>query len=408
GSGPNGLVVVFRDISAEREIELELLKAQKLESVGELAGGIAHDFNNLLAAILGNVSLALLCATDSGSGELRELLKTTEEACLRAKGLTDQLLTFSKGGAPIKKPVNVFDLLEESIRLSLGGSSLHCEVEGDPSSSIAEGDPGQLVQVFNNLFINAKQAMPAGGAISVSCRRTSQGPLGPERDCIEIQVIDSGIGIPAHLLDRVCDPYFTTKSKGSGLGLATAYSIIKQHGGKLQIRSIEGKGTSISIYLLASDQIVGESSVSAHRPKFHQGSGRILLMDDDPLVREVAGRMLKALGYEIEIALDGREAISKYVTSLEAGTRFKAAILDLTVKGGLGGRETAKQLLDVDPTATLIVSSGYSSSAVASRFEQFGFSGVLAKPYNLDALAQILSQVLRLEASQDKEETPVP
>ncbi|MCB0329886.1 MAG: PAS domain-containing protein [Bdellovibrionales bacterium] len=393
----NGWIFVFRDISFEIEKEQDLLRTQKLESVGQLAGGIAHDFNNLLAAIMGNVSLAALEADEMGAKNVLELMETTEAACLRAKGLTQQLLTFSKGGQPIKEPVNIEDLLEEASCLALGGSSVTCAIEISGGPLIVNGDPGQLLQVLNNLFINAKQAMPNGGELTVQCRkRVVNGKFEHSLDkgtYIEIAVQDCGVGIDNDTLQRVFEPYFTTRSTGTGLGLATSYSIVVRHGGHIQIDSTVGEGTVVTVLLPASTQTVADGDA----PKLVRtlkGRGRVLLMDDDEIVQDTAGRMIEALGYEVRYAWEGKEAIAQYAAALELNSPFDAVILDLTIKGGLGGKETAERILQLDPRAKLIVSSGYSSNAITCQYQKFGFLAALAKPYGLMELSEVLSSVI--------------
>lgn len=385
---------LITDITIRKKIEEELLKAQKLESLGVLAGGIAHDFNNLLTAIIGNITLAKI---DAGTGnDISESLTEAERAAARAQGLTQQLLTFSRGGAPVKKSLSVNDAIQEITEFALRGSKskAHFSIPVDLWS--VEADEGQLSQVISNLVNNADQAMPEGGVINMVCRNVMIDqetglPIAPG-SYVMIAVEDQGVGIPKKHLEKIFDPYFTTKQKGSGLGLATSYSIIKRHNGHIQAESKEGSGSKFTFYLPAARQIQEKqngSSLSARK-----GAGKILIMDDDDMVRDVAGRILTRLGYEIEYARDGMEAITLYTHALGTGSPFNLVIMDLTIPGGMGGKEAVKQIREIDPSVKAIVSSGYSNDPIMARYQDYGFIGVVSKPYTIKVLGEAVQKVL--------------
>jgi PAS domain S-box-containing protein len=391
----SGGVAIFEDISERRRAESERLQFSKLESLGTLAGGIAHDFNNILTAILGNIGLAAL--DDKISHRVQDRLAQAEAACLRARALSQQLLTFAKGGAPVKKLFSVPELLTESTAFSCVGSPVKCRTSFPDNLWSIEADPGQIDQVFQNLIINAIQAMPTGGTIKVwgenlALATSIDLPLSAGK-YIKISVQDKGIGIPAEHLPRIFDPYFTTKQRGSGLGLASAYAIIKKHHGLIAVESEPGVGTTFFIYLPAVEQQAPPQPAEDREPLV--GKGKILVMDDEEMVREVLGRILARLGYEAEFAGDGGEAIEKFVQAHGSGQGFAGVILDLTVSGGLGGKETMARLLEIDPETKGIVSSGYADDPIMADFQKYGFSGVIAKPYKISELGKILHEVTR-------------
>jgi CheY-like chemotaxis protein len=365
-----------------------------MEAVGTLAGGIAHDFNNILTAILGNIGLAVL--DDKIGPRVQDRLAQAEEACLRAQALSQQLLTFAKGGAPVKKLFSVAELLTESTAFACVGSRVWCETDFPENLWSLEGDPGQIGQVFQNLTINAVQSMPTGGTIKVWAENLTLGtdsglPLSAGR-YIKISVRDQGMGIPAEHLPRIFDPYFTTKQKGTGLGLASAYAIINKHHGHIAVESKPGVGTTFNIYLPAVERQVTPQPEEDR--ELLVGKGNILVMDDEEMVREVLGRILARLGYEPGFARDGGEAIEMFVQAQGSEQEFAAVILDLTVPGGMGGKEAMARLLEVDPRVKAVVSSGYSDDPVMADFQKYGFSGVIAKPYRISELGKILHEVI--------------
>jgi signal transduction histidine kinase/CheY-like chemotaxis protein len=387
------------DITERKRLEEERQRMGKLESIGVLAGGIAHDFNNILTAILGNINLARL--ETKQESELYDRLIEAEKASIRARGLTQQLLTFAKGGAPVKKIASILELARDTASFSLRGSNVRCEFYISDELWQVEIDEGQISQVISNLVINAQQAMPAGGTIEVHIENmnlTEKQRLGrslplKKGNYVRIAVADHGIGIPADYLDKIFDPYFTTKQGGSGLGLAIAYSIVRNHAGHISIESKVGTGSTFYVYLPASKEKVLHKKVE--KKELPVGRGRILVMDDEEAVRDIAGRMLRHIGYEdIGFATDGAEAIRLYKSAMASGKPFDAVILDLTIPGGMGGKETMKELLKIDPDVKAIVSSGYADESVASEFKEYGFRGVVAKPYTLEQLSSTLSEVV--------------
>ena len=390
---------IVSDITERKRMETELLKVQKLESIGILAGGIAHDFNNLITAILGNISLAASEARSKNQREMLDLLEESQKASLRARDLTKQLLTFSKGGAPVKQIISIGALLEETTTFALRGSNVRCEFDIDPKLWPVSADEGQLSQVVHNLIVNAQQAMPDGGTIILRAQNlavpasTSSLLVG---NYIKISIADNGIGIAPDHLPKVFDPYFTTKQKGSGLGLATVYSIIKRHDGQINVDSNLGKGSTFEIYLPASSG----NAPPTHRAdsELTSGHGRILIMDDEESVRLLAARILTKAGYDVEVAEDGAEAIEKYRLAMESALPFNAVILDLTVPGGMGGEHAIARLLELNPGIKAIVSSGYSTGNAMTEFRKQGFCDIAPKPYDMAQLSDVVDRVVRNQA----------
>ncbi|OGW44340.1 MAG: hypothetical protein A2X57_08855 [Nitrospirae bacterium GWD2_57_8] len=395
--GRRAELVLAHDVTERRRMEEELLKAQKLESLCILAGGLAHDFNNLLTAILGNISLAQMYS--DGDAQIAERLQEAERASLRARDLTYQLLTFSRGGEPVKKAVVLGPLIKEAADFALRGSRSRCEFDLPEDLWTAEVDEGQISQVMNNLVINADQAMPGGGLVTVSGSNRTVGdteiPNLSAGDYVRITVADRGIGIPHQHLKKIFDPYFTTKQKGSGLGLATSYSILHRHGGHIRVTSDVGKGTAFTFYLPAADRATASKPQQPNA--LVRGQGRILVMDDEAMVRDVAGKMLAGLGYEVEIAKDGEEALSVYEAAMTEGMPFAAVIMDLTIPGGMGGKEAVERLKSRDPAAKVIVSSGYSNDPVITEYRAYGFDAVVAKPYTVKNLSEAVARELSRE-----------
>ena len=389
-----GVVLVFRDVTEERRLETEAQRRQQLESLGVLAGGIAHDFNNLLTAMLGNISLARF--QSGADARISRLLDGVEKAALRAKALTDQLLTFARGGAPVKKLAPIAEVVRESCTFALRGSRTRCDFDLPDDLWWAEVDVGQLSQVFQNLVINADQAMRDGGDLAIVGRNVhlleaSGLPLPPGTYAV-VSVRDQGGGIPRDHLERIFNPYFTTKESGSGLGLAVAHSVMKRHNGHIDVDSEVGVGTTFTVYIPASTE--SPASPAEHKTTVPVGAGRILLMDDEEIVRQVVRHLLERLGYEVTLTANGSEAVRAYVEAHEAGRPFAAVIMDLTVQGGMGGAEAVKQLLTVDPNVRAIVASGYSNDPVMANFRSFGFRGLVAKPFTVGELGAVLSRVL--------------
>jgi len=394
----HGAVLVFQDITVRKQLEAELRKVEKLSSLGILAGGIAHDFNNILTGILGNLSLALISYQDQEL--LLPRLAEAERAALRARDLVQQLLTFAKGGAPVKEVASLPEIIRESACFTCRGSRVRPEFHLAPDLWPAEVDPAQFSQVIQNLILNAVQAMPQGGCIIITAENVRLGPDSglplPEGDYVKIGVRDQGVGIPRAYLHKIFDPYFSTKQKGSGLGLATAYSIIKNHDGYITVSSEPGEGTEFHIYLPASRKRPAPSrTLSAAEPPV-PGRGRVLVMDDDDTVRSVAGKILAHLGYEADFAPDGEEALRLYTQAQAAGQPFDVVIMDLTIPGGMGGKEAIRHLLKMAPEARVIVSSGYADDPIMTHYQEYGFKGVIRKPYRVHTFSEELARVLSL------------
>jgi len=392
-----GVVIVFRDITASRKTREEMLKIEKLESLGVLAGGIAHDFNNFLTGIMGNISLLKLESAPESKPYQR--LAEMEKAAQRATDLTQQLLTFSKGGEPIKELTELENLIRESANFALRGSNVICEFHLDPSLNAAEIDAAQIGQVISNIVINADQAMPKGGQINIFARNVEMKTgnelmLAPGR-YIQITIKDTGPGIEAKKLGKVFDPYFSTKYKGSGLGLSVALSIIEKHNGKITVDAKPDKGTSFYLYLPASDK----APIPTEKPEapIFSGRGRILVMDDEDFIRDISILMLSEMGFDVDTAKDGNEAISLYQASMETGRPYDAIIMDLTVPGGMGGKETIEELAAMDKNVNAIVSSGYSTDPVMSNYHAYGFKGAIKKPYMMQEMSEALEILFRAE-----------
>lgn len=390
---PYQVFTTFEDITESKKIKEELFRAHNFESLGVFAGGLAHDFNNILTAIIGNVSLAKMQTVTED--ELHDLLSEAETAAIIAQGLTRQLLTFAKGGAPLKEIASIKDILKESCLFVLHGSKSNCEFSIAEDLLPAEVDVGQVNQVIQNIVINASQAMPEGGVIQVSAENLvledGQGLAVKPGRYIRISIKDQGIGIGESDLLKIFDPYFTTKHDGSGLGLATSYSIIRKHEGYIVVESCPGVGTTFLIYLPASENAIPKKA----KLRLIKGQGKILVMDDEEALRKVLDKMLKQLGYKSEPARDGAEAVEMYKNAIESDNPYDAVILDLTVPGGVGGKDAVKKLLEIDPEAKAIVSSGYSNDPVLSNFREYGFKSILPKPFGYLLLGKILYEVLK-------------
>ncbi len=397
-----GVVLIFRDITDKRKMEREMIKIERLESIGVLAGGIAHDFNNILTGILGNLSLAKFYL--SPDDKVYKILDSAERASMNAKNLTQQLLTFARGGKPIKKIASIKNLLEETVSFALTGSNISYEIDCADGLSDVKMDAGQISQVINNLVINARQSMPTGGIIKVTARNVIIDKdnyianLPPGKYAV-ISIKDKGTGIPKKMLRNIFEPYFTTKQQGSGLGLSICYSIIRNHNGYITVDSELGIGSTFTIYLPATEE---KAPILVKEQEIVKGTGRILVMDDEEFVRDICGKMLEIAGYEVEFAQTGEEAIDKYKRAKERGEPFKAVILDLTIPAGMSGKEAIKELREYDSEVKAIVSSGYSNDPIMSNPKKYGFKGVVTKPFRMDELTRILKEVLgRPSASPD-------
>jgi PAS domain S-box-containing protein len=394
-NGEAGAILVFRDVTEKVRKEEELVKWQKLESLGTLAGGIAHDFNNHLAAILGNISLARQLLDPGSKATAR--LEAAEKSSARASELAARLLTFSKGGKPVREPVSLEKVARDSARMAVRGTTARCEFDIAMDLETVDADPGQIGQAIGNLVTNAVQAMPGGGTVRIRAANVSVGEgemayVKPGR-YVKVEVADTGVGIPKEDLKRVFYPYFTTREGGMGLGLTTSYHILKSHGGNLFVESEPGAGTTATLYLPASTERLPGAGERVEDPG-SAGKLRVLVMDDEDMVRDMAMGMLSHLGFEARGARDGGEAIRMYREAAMGGSPFHLVIMDLTVPGKMGGREACARLMEMYPEAKVIVCSGYSSDPVMSDHASYGFLGMLGKPYRIEELQRVVTEVL--------------
>ncbi|MDY7035265.1 MAG: ATP-binding protein [Thermodesulfobacteriota bacterium] len=401
-TGPAAVALENALLYSKRKLAEEaLLKAKNLESIGVLAGGIAHDYNNLLTAILGNISLALSFLKPKD--EIYNLLIAAQKASMRAKDLTKKLITLSKGEGPVKKVTSIAPLLKYTSEFALSGSNVSCDFSIESSLWSVEIDQALIDQVIQSLVINAKEAMPEGGTIKITAKNIS---LDEDNDFflksgkyIKLSFGDHGTGIPEEDLSKVFDPYFSTKEmgsqKGMGLGLSICHSIMKKHDGHISVESKVGQGTTFSLYFPAAEKEI-QIKEPVEKMTF-SGKKRILVMDDEEMIRDVAGQMLNHLGYEAIFARDGAEAVEKFKKAKESGNPFHSVILDLTVRGGMGGREAMKKLLRIDPHIKGIVSSGYTDDFVMTDFKKYSFKGAIAKPYQFDELSEVLNRVVNIK-----------
>ncbi|GJQ57242.1 MAG: hypothetical protein SCALA701_00430 [Candidatus Scalindua sp.] len=385
---------IFRDLTEKQLIQKELTKIQRLESLGLLAGGIAHDFNNYLAGIMGNIALAKM-DTDKREKAYDKLVEA-EKAILRTRNLVFQLLTFSKGGAPIMQTASIKEIIRESIAFCLRGSNATGQCSFPDNLWPVKIDEGQIGQVINNLIINADQAMPQGGNIKVWAENitldTKEIPTLKKGNYVKITVQDQGVGIPDGKIQEVFDPFFTMKERGNGLGLSVCYSIIKKHGGYICVESQIGSGTSFIIYILASEKAILKNEERGDDRL--EGAGKILVVDDNEHFRITTGELLKSIGYDVDLACDGNEAITLYREAMELEEPFDVVILDLTIPGGMGGERAIKELLKIDPDVKAIVSSGYSNDQIMSNYREYGFRGIVTKPFEVQDLNNTLRGII--------------
>jgi signal transduction histidine kinase len=401
---PDGRDVRFElavDITDRKHYEAYRHQIQKMEAIGTLAGGIAHDFNNLLTAILGNIEL--IRAESPPNRWLYDNLSEAKKACIQARGLVQRFLSFSTSGEPDKKIASIVECLKDASMLSLSGSNVDFEISAPDTLWLVEFDLGQMNQAFNNLIVNAKEAMPEGGVINISAGNVDVDSTTPisglplsRGKYVKIAIKDHGVGIPEEYLPKIFDAYFSTKKrgpkKGMGLGLTTVHDIISKHGGYAYAESDKGAGTTLFIYLPASEKETIEKKLGEEKPLV--GKGRILVMDDEKLVRNVALQMLAILGYEAAASKDGAEAIEMYKESMKSGEPFDAVILDLTVRGAMGGEKALQELMEINPEIRAIISSAYSEDPVMKDFRKHGFRGAVEKPYELKELSDVLYEVL--------------
>jgi len=387
-----GLLGMYEDITLRKREEDEFVRMQKLDSLGRLAGGIAHNFNNILTTIIGNISLAKIEC--SSNDKIYERLAHAETACLKAKELSQQFLIFSRGGTPVKEPIDTANLIQTNSQLALSGttSTYKCTIAKDLWN--IEADAGQIGQVLTNILINADQAKPSGGLIRLNCENivVSDEDAFPLKNgnYVKVSIRDQGTGIQEEILDKIFDPYFTTKDIGTGLGLASAYSIIKQHEGYLYVESTSDSGTVFTFCIPAST--ASTKTIQTSESSIVTGEGYILVMDDDKIVRTVVGFMLKHLGYEFEFAEDGERALALYEKAMQSGKPFDLVLMDLIIPNGMGGEEAIQKLLAINPNARVIVSSGYSNSPIMANYKKYGFRGILKKPYCLEELSHLVKK----------------
>jgi len=390
------IVVICEDITEYRMMQAELLKSQKLESLGVLAGGIAHDFNNILTGILGHISYARKFLDESQKPS--NILQAAEKASYRASYLASQLLTFAKGSQPIIQYLSVRNLVEASASFVLRGTNVSSIIDISDCIRAIKADEGQINQVLSNILINATQAMPEGGTILIKAENVTIDTINmmlPSGEYIKLSISDTGVGISEEDQKKIFDPYFTTKKGGNGLGLATAYSITKKHAGHISVHSVVGKGSTFEILLPASrDKVtyIEPGTVSMGLGTKHDKT--VLVMDDEEIIRDLASMMLTDLGYRVMVCANGEEAIELYKSGLKLGSPFSAVIMDLTIPGGMGGKEAAQHIIKIDPDARLIVSSGYSTDPIMAEYSDFGFKATLLKPYSIEEIINTIDNVL--------------
>ena len=396
-------MLIIRNISDRRTTRESLEKTGKLEAISALSGGIAHDYNNLLTAIIGNITLAQTHLNPRDKAF--RLLGHALVASKTAKNLTQKLITFSRGGSPVKEIATVGRLVQSATDFTLSGSSIKCHYHFSPDLHLIDVDQSQIGQAIHNVVMNARgEAMQEGGTLEVTAANADlayEVPTLIEGSYVKITIADRGAGIPETEFDRIFEPYYSTKAmgnkRGTGLGLSICRSIIRKHGGDVTVESQLGAGTTMHLYLPAADSEALEKAAGEpvqKRPRIF-GEGKILVMDDEEMIRELAGEILWHLGYEVEFASNGDEALALYKNSMSSARPFDAVILDLTVRGGMGGKETIQQLIKIDPEVKGIVSSGYSDDPGMTDYKKYGFSGVVAKPYTLEELGEKLNQVLK-------------
>ncbi len=393
-SGILGQVLVFRDITEQLKMEQELQKTQRLESLGVLAGGIAHDFNNQMTGITGNISLVKAMAKKDP--KITSLLSEAEKAANTCKALARQLLTFASGGAPITEPINPEELIRDSVSFNLRGTTVESIIRIQNELWNISADPGQFRQVMSNLLINAIQAMPKGGTIRISAENTEikdpGGKITPGK-YVHISISDTGSGIDPELQSKIFDPFFTTKKSGSGLGLSTVHSIVKRHGGHIELKSEPGKGSTFSVFLPATEKAEPKtvtSTQSSHLPPLN-----VLLMDDEEIIRDVGQEIFRFLGHSITTTTNGEEAVKQYREAMASGTPFDMVLLDITIPGGMGGKETIARLLQLNPEIKAVVTSGYSQDPIIANYSEYGFRGRLEKPFKIEDIEKLLQSLFR-------------
>jgi PAS domain S-box-containing protein len=393
--GAIALLISLHDVTEHRKTEAELSKAQRLESLGVLAGGIAHDFNNLLAGIFGYIDLARSVLKDE---QAKEYLEATLGSMNRARALTLQLLTFAKGGAPVKKITPLIPFIRETAQFALSGSTISCKFFLAENLWPCNIDKNQIGQVIDNIVINARQAMPNGGSIEIAAGnisiRDKEHSLMAKGDYVKVSIKDSGIGIPKDIMPRIFEPFYTTKTQGHGLGLATCYSIVKRHGGAIDVESEQGKGSTFHVYLPASVETILADAATIIT---HKGSGTIIVMDDEEVMRTTLRKMLESLGYTVVCKSDGKECVDFFINESKANRQFAAMIFDLTIPGGMGGMEAVREIRKLNtgaPKVPVFVVSGYTDSSVMTNPVEYGFTASFSKPFTIAELSAMLEKYL--------------
>jgi len=389
-----GVVLVFKDVTKEYMMQEALQKTARLDSLAILSGGIAHDFNNLLGGIFGNIDMA---DELSDNPKVKRYLKRTLTTIDRARNLTSQLLTFAKGGVPDRKAGPILPFIRKAVDFALSGSNISCKYDVSDNLWYCIFDENQIGQVIDNLIINAQQAMPLGGTINVAVRNVlipkNDHPILQEGMYVKISIRDSGIGISKDVLDRIFDPFFTTKEKGHGLGLATCYSIINRHKGHIEVQSEPGKGTTFHILLPATSKLKEKSVVNVL--KEHKGKGTILVMDDEEVIRFVLSDMLNSFGYNVITKSNGKEVLEYLSSELKTQTNLAAMIFDLTIPGGVGGKEIIEEIGKLDLYVPVFVTSGYSEDPIMANPQKYGFSASIRKPFRKSDLIKILNENMK-------------
>jgi len=390
----HGILLVVRDISERKRLEEEMVKKNKLDAMGTLAGGIAHDFNNILTGLTGNIGMALLSSRDNP--EVSDLLEEAERISFKARNITQQFLTFARGGSPVRTMVRLKNLIQETVSFTLSGSTVSAEYSVADDLWGVSIDEGQISQVINNIVLNAVQAMPDGGEIEIAAANiVIKGKHKEKEDYVKVTIRDHGPGIPNTVLSYIFDPFYTTKEKGNGLGLSSCYFIIEQHDGFIDVDTAIGRGTAFSVFLPSAGSIAEDFKEDSATEQPAQGFERILVMDDEDIIRRSTGKILERLGYDVVLALDGKQAVELFQRSLQEEKPFDVVILDLTIPGGMGGKEAVLELKKLNENILAIASSGYSNDPVMADFKKFGFTDILIKPYTVELLAQVLQRVLK-------------
>lgn len=397
------------DITERKKYEEAIANFQKLESLGILAGGIAHDFNNLLGGILGYIDIAKQTSSEE---EVKDYLSKALQTADRAKGLTQQLLTFAKGGDPVKKLSPLFPFIKEIAQFALSGSKIICEYEIQDNLWSCEYDRNQIAQVVDNIIINAKQAMPEGGKITISATNEeildNNHPVLSSGKYVKMSISDTGVGIPKEILPKIFNPFFTTKVSGHGLGLATAYSIIKKHGGYIEVNSEIGKGTIFTFFLPASSNVPDIVDLQNNFIKedidknIKKAAGTILIMDDEIVIREVTLKILKSLGYNVISTSNGEEALQIFKADNEKNKEINALLLDLTIQGGLGGKDIIDEILKINKSIPVIVTSGYADDPIIANPQKYGFTASISKPFGRNELDELFRKYFEKKFSTIK------